>query len=719
MVFGALAGGQDNSTIADAAGVGSAGVDSTVTAVHPYADSAGVDSAVTAVHPPADSAGPDSVSTAIHPGIDSTNITATIVPTGPAATAAANADDADEPFERRFDGLGERYAGRGADTAGALPPFQGNYRILVARPAYAFFDDGDTARWISAMAEVYAHYKVAAFARAHVFSMEEIDAVLPGSRDYGRRIGRMPAIEAARKLGATHILFQSYRFSGGREAGYAMELYRVREAVPVAVDSGVVSFSDFERGLDTLLAKIAGEIDTGAVQASVFGLSVIGGDSAVTESLGGILAGEGEFTKERAAAMYAAVNKHVAANPSLAVARYAAAFLAGSAGDLMRAIDHTGALFGGPGDFPALRLRYAGYLRMAGHYNEAVQTLETIADIPALSTPMAMEMAAIHAAAGDTARARAEYGKAVQSGEANAETYFRAALLAALAGDAAASAEYMKRADSSGFKLNDNEYYELGTALSRVPGQVETAVKYIKRSLGPAQNDEKGWLTIADAYRYAQKRELEADIYVNLFKRNMAAYSNTNVYSERLKLAGNIYDSLGMADRAKEAYSLFLDSHLSDPEVSVSLARIFVKQGECKKLPSVLSMYASDPEVSQMFRDCGFARLESFNADAVIKRGEKSKTSKLTLGMRISGPVIAAAGIAGGLYYDAKFRDEVLKHTNLVYHRSLEMTPAEHAEYMARVKEMEKTIDGLKLRKNSLYIMGGAGAVMFAASYYF
>jgi hypothetical protein len=68
------------------------------------------------------------------------------------------------------------------DTARVLPPFHGNYRLLVARPAYALYYDEDGTEWVAAMAEIHVHYRVGSFPRTHVFSHEQIDGVLANSR---------------------------------------------------------------------------------------------------------------------------------------------------------------------------------------------------------------------------------------------------------------------------------------------------------------------------------------------------------------------------------------------------------------------------------------------------------------------------------------------------------------------------------------------------------
>jgi tetratricopeptide (TPR) repeat protein len=307
--------------------------------------------------------------------------------------------------------------------------------------------------------------------------------------------------------------------------------------------------------------------------------------------------------------------------------------------------------------------------------------------------------------AGDTTGSRAMYETIMKSsGGANAAVYFRAALLAAQSGDIRECEEIINRAAVSGFSLSGEDYYKLGAAVGNIPGHEKTAVKYLKMSLGPAQSSEKAWLAIADIYSRSGNREPEADIYVNLFRSNM------NAHSGRLKTAGQIYDTLGLIDKAQEAYTLFWEKGFVDYDVSVSLARILVSQQECTNLWDVLSLHPVTPEVAQLLGECGLRRA------VTAVRMEEKKMHPALLTMRISGGALAALGFAGGLYQDSKVREEARRYNDFgspMYPKGTD------AEYYAKVKEMRKNIDNAVLGRNLLYFMAGMGAGAFTVSFLF
>lgn len=104
-----------------------------------------------------------------------------------------------------------------------LPPFEGTYKVLISRPIYAVYETETRTKWISAAGEIFTHYKIASFPRTHAFTMEQISGVLPNFRDYSRRLNRAGYIDAAQKLGATHLVYQEYQpQKDGRTTRYTM-----------------------------------------------------------------------------------------------------------------------------------------------------------------------------------------------------------------------------------------------------------------------------------------------------------------------------------------------------------------------------------------------------------------------------------------------------------------------------------------------------------------
>ncbi|MCL2218860.1 MAG: hypothetical protein FWB94_03100 [Chitinispirillia bacterium] len=632
----------------------------------------------------------------------------------PGAFAAGRAGPDGDAIERLFAGVGE--AVKPVDTVRALPTFHGNYRVLMPRPAYALYDGGGAgAEWVSAMAEIHTRYKVGSFPYTYVFTMEETAYALPHSRDRGRPLSRERVMEAAGRLGATHIIFQEYHpFNDNKGARYVMELYWLREKATVIRDTVTVDYADFERGLDTLLGRIADAMDPGSRKTSAFGMSVIGNDRAFLEAFGGILAGESEFTKARSSSVRWAADSLVLTYSGLVGVRYAAALLSARAGDYSRAIGHINAVADRSGhDYPALHLRSAEYLRGVERYDDAINRALMAAQVPGLRAAAEIEMAKNHRAKGDIVRARAVYDTIMLGDDACGIAYFLAALTAAQDGDAAGVEEIINRAAERGFGFGGDDYYALGTAFGGVRGHEETAIGYFVKSLGPARIGDRGWLSIADAYSRIGNREAEADIYTHIYRGGFRAHSDTNVYRGRLRLAAGIYDSLGRVIKARDAYRLYWDGGRSDTAASMRLAEILVLLQECDGLPDVLRPHIRGENrraARQMLRDCRYKVVGGYDIVKIEPASPK------VVVMRASGVSFAVFGGVAGIIQGGRMRAEIKKIDDFNNATLFHGTADEEKE---KFKELQKNADNAAVARNLMYFMASVGVSLFTLSYFF
>jgi len=584
-----------------------------------------------------------------------------------------------------------------AAPARVLPPFHGNYKLVISRPIYAVYEAETKTKWISATAEIYTNYKVASFPRTQAFTIEQVDGVLPGSRDYSKRFNKQHFIDAAKKLGATHILYQEYQpHKNGKEVRFVMELYWIQEGAAVIRVSQDIVFSAFERGLDICLEKVADAMDPGAKKTAAFKNSVLGKDIKNIEAFGSILAGEGAFTSESAAATYTAADKILKKNGGLVGFQYAGALLAGRARNYVAAVSHIQTVIGKSGDYPALQLYLAEYMRGGERFSDATKAAEKAAKSPALKTPAAIEMAMIQQAQGNIDRARSEYNSIIQAGDADGRLLFRLALLSIQANRFDESEDYLRRAEESGFNLDESEYYELGMAYSKNPGYEAQALDYIKRSMGAKQSNEAAWTAIADLHNRTGNAELEADAYVNLFK------INQNAHSGKIKTAGEIYEKMGNIEKAKDAYALFIDRRFFDRDVAMNLARIYFNEKNCKKLPDVLKGLDTIPEAAEMLAECGL-KVRKVDASQTVKA---KKLSPLMLTVRISGGVFVAGGATLGLIYNGVvIPDQVEKYRA--------------AKTVAEVGVARKNIEDSEMLRNVCYALAGVGLAMVSVTFFF
>jgi Tfp pilus assembly protein PilF len=595
-----------------------------------------------------------------------------------------------------------------------LPPFTGTYKVLISRPIYAVYEAETKTKWISALGEIYMHYKIGAFPRTQVFTMEQVSNVLPNSRDYARRFNRQHYLEAARKLGATHLIYQEYQpQKDGRKTRYAAELYWIQEGAAVERVALEIPHNDLEGGLNNIAGKLAEAMDPAAKTSAAMGISVWGKDAKTFEQFGNALAGEGNFTKDNALAAYAAVDRMIQKNTGPVGYQYAGALLAGRAESFPRAIKHMETVISRTKDYPALQLRLAEYMRGAGRYSEAMRAAETAAQNPALRVPASIEIAMIHQSQGNLDRARSAYDALMQSGDADGRVLFQLALLSIQTGRIGESEEYLRRAEESGFALDEGEYFDLGQAYAGASGNEEKGIEFLKRSMGVKQSNEAAWGLIADIYNRMGNSQLEADSYVNMFKINMQGNSG------RLKTAGEIYEKLGMTDKAKDAYSLFLDRRFADAEVAMSLGRIYYNEKNeknCNRMREVLKGLDTIPEAVQMLSDCGF-KVRLIDASQTMKT---KKLSPLMLTLRISGGAFLVGGLTGGLVINGVvLPDKVEKYQDWKPSPSSDDDGPKPAQNPATVKQMRKEIDNNVLLRNTLYALAGVGLGGFAVTYFF
>jgi tetratricopeptide (TPR) repeat protein len=587
-----------------------------------------------------------------------------------------------------------------------LPAYTGNYKVLVSRPMYAVYEAETKTKWISALGEIYTHYRVGAFPRTHVYTMEQVSGVLPGSRDYGKRFNKQHYIDAAKKLGATHLIYQEYQpQKDGKRSKYLMELYWIAEGAVVERSSVEFAHNDIEGGLNACLGKIADAMDSKARSGGVSGVTVLGKDLKTLEAFGNALAGEERFVKERAEATYEAIEKTVNKNSGLTGFSYAGALVAGRAENFEKAVRHIEAVIGKSKDYPALQLRLAEYQRGAKHYSEAVKAAEAAAKSPALKVAASIEMAMVSQAQGNLDRARSEYETVLSGGEANSRVLFMLALLSIQMGKISESEDYLRRAEESGLALDEGEYLDLGKAYANAGGYEDKAVEYLKKSMGPKQSNEDAWEAIADLYSKRGNDAEAAEAYVNLFKINM------EMHSGKLKMAGEIFEKIGMTDKAKDAYALFVDRRFSDRDVSMNLARIYFNEKDCKKVKSVLEGlkgYEAIPEATQMLEDCGL-KVRRIDESQTLKT---KKLSPLMLTARIGGATLLAGGVTVGLIMNSSVS------SNYENYKKWDEKGSD-AQKPEKVKEMRDNIDSGKTWRDVMYVFAGVGLAGFAVTFFF
>ncbi len=576
-----------------------------------------------------------------------------------------------------------------------IEAFTGTFKILISRPIYAPYNEETKTKWISAIGEMFFHYKVGSFPRTYAFTPGQIDDVLPNFRDYSRRISKQAYIDAAKKLGATHLLYMEYEPQGGKSVRFAIELYDIAQKIAVSSTSQSFNLSNFEAGLNDCLFKITEAMDPGSVKTQAYNTTVFG--KKKIEDFGDALASEGNFTRSKAAAALESVEKLANQNSKMVGFRYSAAALAARAGAFDKAIEHMNAVVAQSGDYPALHLRLASYYREAARYSEALTAASVAASSPSLTTPVARERAIIYQNQGNLDQARNEYNSILNSGEADGSIYFRLALLSVQMGRLSESTDYLSKASSAGLTLDESEYFQLGKAYSSLSGQEDLALDYLKKSQGMMQDNQEGWKLSAEIYERIGNTDKAAECYTNLFQ------LDNQKNKDKLKLAGEMYEKSGNINKAKDAYLLFVERKFVDPQVSLSLAKIYYNERDCKSAADLLRNIDTLPSIR--------AEAEPIMNECEPKRGnvgarlDYKKTSPVVLAIRWGSVAIAAGGAVGGY-----LMDEDVKKLGEEYHA---------AQNKESAMSLHNDIESKKSTRTGLYAIAGAALAGVTATFFF
>ncbi|MFP4012690.1 MAG: tetratricopeptide repeat protein [Chitinispirillaceae bacterium] len=588
--------------------------------------------------------------------------------------------DSDEPSEEE-------------NVESKLPPHTGTYKILISRPIYAPYNQETETKWISAIGEMFFHYKVGSFPRTYAFTPGQIDDVLPNYRDYSKRISLQAYVDAAKKLGATHLLYQEYEPQGKKNVRYAVELLSLVQNGSVIKVNQTFKISDFEKGLNSCLAPVAQAMDPAASSTTAFSQNMFGKNVKNMKRFGNTLAEEGIFNEKSASATLSSIEKMVKKNSKHIGYRYSAAAIAARAGKYDKAIDHMDAVIAKSGDYPALHLSMASYYRNAERYSEALNATQIASKSSSLATPVARQRAMIYQKQGKLDQASQEYNSILQSGEADGNIYFRLALLSIQMGKIEESNDYIRKAEDAGLTLDQSENIQLGKAYAELSGQETLALEYLKKGLGTRQDNEDAWKLMAEIHERTGSTSEAAKCYISLF------HLDNDKYKDKLKQAGEIYENNGNMDEAKNAYALFLDRRYVDNQVRLSLGKIHFNENNCGDAKKVLKGMDTIPEARTILEECGVTIRTPIDTDW------GPKTSPVILTLRWSTAILAIGGAVGGY-----LMDEEVKKLYITYKE------ARNQELTLSSKEDIKSKQKLR---NGLYGLAGAAAVSLSATFFF
>jgi hypothetical protein len=207
---------------------------------------------------------------------------------------------------------------------------------------------------------------------------------------------------------------------------------------------------------------------------------------------------------------------------------------------------------------------------------------------------------------------------------------------------------------------------------------------------------------------------------VNLF------HINNSAYKDYLPKAGYKFEALGMKERAKETYSLFIARKYTDPEVSIRLAKIELADNNCPRATELVqgldtNTYGSD--ISKIYDQCGIKQRHVVIND----RETKQQRGKAAVFMwRVFSGIVAAGGAGTGLYINSLIDKKIAEyktHTDtwLDYVNNQQgnlgtITMEKVRQERKFIDELHSDIESFKLYRNVCYGVGGVGATSFTLS---
>jgi tetratricopeptide (TPR) repeat protein len=592
-------------------------------------------------------------------------------------------------------------------------------RILVCRPVYAPYTTENKTMYISSITEAYFHFKLNALPGYQVIPQERVANNIQYFRDFTRRISRAGYIDAAQQLGATYLFYVEYE-PQGKKVKFNIEFYSIAENKKLVSSIQQIDLANFEDGLFNCLNEVTSSLPDKFSDETqkMLGSSILGKNSKPVEVLGNAIASMGDYSKGRAGSSSAEFEKIANQNSDFHLSKLVASSILSLAQKYDKAIQHLDKLiYEYGGDYPALYLQLASTYRQAQRYNDALDAAEKASRYPGIALLAKTEKARIYEAKGDLKAAKNEYQAVLSSGGEDGEIYFQLALVSIGLNDLSSSSTYLSKADAAGRKIDRGDYYDIGLRYKNLGTADEKAIDAFKNSLGIQQDKEDAWLQLAEVYSKMGREDEAAECYINLF------HINNSAYKDYLPKAGIKFESLGMANRAKEAYSLFVARKYTDPEVSIRLAKLHLADNNCKEATKLVegldtnSIYGID--IKKINEHCGVkTRVIVMNTDVKQQRRRAA-----VFMWRVFSGIVAAGGVGAGYIINSQIDDKAgtyQEKADEFWKFINDPNSGIKREQIDREKQfidnLHSEIESLKLYRNICYGAGGIGATSLTLS---
>lgn len=571
--------------------------------------------------------------------------------------------------------------------------------ILISRPVYAPYSEESKTMYIASISEAYFHFKLSGLNGHYVYPIEKTANSIPYFRDFTRRISRNAYIESARQFGASYLFYQEYE-PQGKKVRFNIELYSIGSNKRLLSKNIIINLQQLETGLDECVAAVVNalKIDLSESSSEFLTTPILGTNPKVIETLGNSFASAGNLTQKKAAIVADEFIKIANDNKKMPLAKYIAASICSRAGKHEKAISFQSdlvATFGSQN--PSLYFDLAAYYKASGNYNDALDAIDRISSKdPSYNFITLSERAGIYEAKGDLNKAQSDYEKVLSEDNENGAILFKLALVNTGLNNLSAASNYLSKAERSGYKLDKSSYFDLGMRYNSLGNANDKAIDAFKMSLTLQQDYEDAWQELAKTYLKMNRQNDAAECYVNLFQ------INNEVYKDDLLKAAELYEEINMTDKVKDVYSLYLARKFVNPTVSVKLALLEAKSGNCEKAMDLVFNLNSNSsvaaEVQEVNKMCG----KPERRVVVQDDDQLRKSSPAVVLWRIISGVLLVGGAGAGYYLDTQIADK-----QKAYQKSYNLN---------EIDKLHNDIKNFTTLRNASYGVAAAGGVSLALS---
>ncbi|MDO5576091.1 MAG: tetratricopeptide repeat protein, partial [Fibrobacter sp.] len=181
---------------------------------------------------------------------------------------------------------------------------------------------------------------------------------------------------------------------------------------------------------------------------------------------------------------------------------------------------------------------------------------------------------------GTPQEARVELEKLVKMGAGGANALYQLGVLSLRLKDTNGAENYFSKAETRG-KADADTYYLIGKECASL-GMNPRAISSLENCLKLNPSKDSAWVALTKLLEKTGKDSAAAEAHLKLYLVDKVKYG------ANLAIAGKLFEKSGVKDKARNAYNMFVQSRLNDPDVYVRLAMMESENKNYKRVVELL-----------------------------------------------------------------------------------------------------------------------------------